>query len=122
MEPGLTATVRLTVGATDTAIAIGSGDVPVLGTPRVVALCEEATVAAVAGQLGRGTTTVATRVECDHSKPSWPGETVTARATLVNVDGRHLQFTVAVVDVNTEEVASARVWRVVVERERFLDH
>ena len=44
--PGLTAQVELTVADTDTARAVGSGDVPVLATPRVLALAEAATVAA----------------------------------------------------------------------------
>ena len=121
MQAGLSAEITLTVTDSDTAIALGSGDVPVLGTPRVVALCEEATVAAVAGQLPDGSTSVGTRVECDHMKPSMEGETVTARATLVDVDARRLQFTITVADADGGAVAVARVWRVVVERDRFLD-
>jgi predicted thioesterase len=58
VEPGLTAEVELVVGDADTAIALGSGSVPVLGTPRVVALCEEASVAALAGVLPAGETSV----------------------------------------------------------------
>ncbi|MGI9647908.1 MAG: thioesterase family protein [Acidimicrobiia bacterium] len=111
----------LIVTEADTAIAMGSGDVPVLATPRVVALCEEATVAAVAGQLPEGATTVGTRVEIDHLKPSTLGETVVAHATLVDIDARRLQFTVTVADPDGTAVAVARVWRVVVERDRFLN-
>ncbi len=121
MQAGLSAEITLTVGEADMAIALGSGDVPVLGTPRVVALCEEATVAAIAGQLPEGSTSVGTRVECDHMKPSMAGETVIAWATLVDVDARRLQFTVTVADAEGRAVAVARVWRVVVERDRFLN-
>ena len=121
MQAGLTAEITLTVTESDTAIALGSGDVPVLGTPRVVALCEEATMAALAGQLADGSTSVGTRVECDHLKPSLVGETVIARATLIDVDARRLQFTVTVADADGGAVAVSRVWRVVVERDRFLD-
>ena len=92
-----------------------------LATPRLVALCEEATVAAIAGQLPEGSTSVGTRVEIDHMKPSLVGEIVTARATLVDVDARRLQFTVTVADADGGAVAVARVWRVIVERDRFLD-
>lgn len=120
VQPGSTAEIRLNVTDTDTAIALRSGDVPVLATPRLIALCEEATVAAVAGQVPDGSTTVGTRVECDHTKPSMVGEVVTARATLVDVDARRLQFTVTVEDGEGSPVAVARVWRVVVERARFL--
>jgi len=57
-EPGLSAEVELVVTDEDTAIAIRSGEVPVLGTPRVVGLCEEATVVALAGRLDPGQTSV----------------------------------------------------------------
>jgi predicted thioesterase len=63
LEPGLQAAFRHTVTGADTAAAIGSGEVPVPATPRVLALAERATVTAVAGALQAGATTVGTRVE-----------------------------------------------------------
>ena len=48
---GATGSADLVVRGEDTAIALGSGDVPVLGTPRLVALLEEAAVAALAGMI-----------------------------------------------------------------------
>jgi fluoroacetyl-CoA thioesterase len=76
LEPGLRAAFRYTVTGADTAVAVGSGRVPVLATPRVLALAERATVAAVEGALEAGATTVGVRVELDHlaparSGPSW---------------------------------------------------
>ncbi len=62
MQPGLTAEMTLEVTMDDTADAVGSGDVPVLATPRLIALCEAATVAAIAGQLPEGSTTVGARI------------------------------------------------------------
>jgi predicted thioesterase len=121
MQAGLAAEITLTVAESDTAIALRSGDVPVLATPRLIALCEEATVAAIAGQLPDGSTSVGTRVEIDHMKPNMVGDTVTARATLVDVNARRLQFTATVADTDGAAVAVARVWRVVIERDRFLD-
>ena len=121
LQAGMTAAITLTVTESDTAMALGSGDVPVLATPRLVALCEEATVAALAGHLRDGSTSVGTRVEIDHMKPSMVGDTVVAGATLVDVDARRLQFTVTVADSGGGALAVARVWRVVVERDRFLD-
>ena len=121
MQPGLTAEITLEVSERDTASAVGSGDVPVLATPRLIALGEEATNAAVAGQLPEGSTTVGTRVECDHTRPSYVGDVVTARATLVDVDARRLQFTVTVADQTGSAVAVVRVWRAVVDRDRFLN-
>jgi fluoroacetyl-CoA thioesterase len=118
--PGLTARVELTVTDTDTAQAVGSGDVPVLGTPRVLALAEAATVAATARRLPPGMTTVGMRVELDHLAPSPVGRTVVAQALLAKVDGRRLLFEVTVTE-GTTTVADGRVERVMVDRQRFVD-
>ncbi|MEU4482996.1 hotdog domain-containing protein [Micromonospora sp. NPDC023966] len=118
--PGLTARVELTVTDTDTAQAVGSGDVPVLGTPRVLALAEAATVAATAVRLPAGSTTVGTRVELEHRAATPVGRTVAARAELVKVDGRRLTFEVIVTDGN-EVVATGRVERALVDRQRFVE-
>ncbi|MET7969605.1 hotdog domain-containing protein [Micromonospora sp. NPDC005305] len=118
--PGLTARVELTVTDTDTAQAVGSGDVPVLGTPRVLALAEAATVAATATRVPSGSTTVGTRVELEHRAATPVGRTVAARAELVKVDGRRLTFEVIVTDGN-EVVATGRVERALVDRQRFVE-
>jgi predicted thioesterase len=108
----------LAVTDADTAIALRSGDVAVLATPRLVALCEEATVAAVAGDIDPGQTTVGTRVELDHLRPSPVGAQVTASATLVSVDGRRLTFDVEASDAG-DVVARGVVVRALVDRTRF---
>ena len=120
MQLGLTAKTTMVVSADDTAVAARSGDVPVLSTPRIVALCEEAAVAAVAGQLAKGETTVSMRVQLDHLAPSPIGSTVTASAKLEKVEGRRLKFSVSVND-DRGLVAAGKVTRVVVERDRFLE-
>jgi fluoroacetyl-CoA thioesterase len=117
---GLTAKISLTVSDEDTAVAAHSGDVPVLSTPRIVALCEEAAVAAVAGQLADGETTVSMRVQLDHLAPSAVGSEVTASAKLEKVEGRRLKFSVSV-SVARGVVAAGKVTRVVVERDRFME-
>jgi predicted thioesterase len=120
VEPGARAEVKLTVGDEDTAVALSSGDVPVLATPRVVALCEEATVAAVDGRLPAGQTTVGMRIQLDHLQPNAVGSTVAAEAILDKVEGRRLHFTVAVRD-HRGLVACGKVTRVMVDTDRFLD-
>lgn len=118
--PGLTARVDLDVADADTALAIGSGDVPVLSTPRVVALCEQAAIAALNGCLTEGTTSVGMRVQLDHLSPTAVGHNVSAEATLEKVEGRRLIFTVCVRD-SRSLVAAGKVTRVIVDREQFLD-
>jgi predicted thioesterase len=117
--PGLSARVELTVTDADTAQSLGSGDVPVLGTPRVLALAEAATVAATARQLPGGVTTVGSRAEIEHRAPTLVGRRVTAQATLTKVDGRKLLFEVAVHDGETL-VAEVRIERVVLDRQQFI--
>lgn len=104
----------------DTAVALKSGEVPVLGTPRVIALVEEAALAAVSDQLPKGHTTVGMRVQVDHLAPTKVGSSVAAEATLEKVEGRRLTFTVSVSD-HCGLVAAGKVTRVVVETERFLE-
>jgi fluoroacetyl-CoA thioesterase len=120
VEPGLTAEIELTVGDDDTAVALRSGDVAVLGTPRVVALCEEAAVAALVNRLKPGETSVGMRVQLDHLTPSAVGSRIRAEATLERVEGRRLTFTVSVTDARGL-VAAGKITRVVVVRERFLE-
>jgi fluoroacetyl-CoA thioesterase len=119
LEPGLQAGFSYTVTEADTAIAVGSGEVPVLATPRVVALAERATVAAVTGGLEEGATTVGSRIELDHLAPSLVGAEVEVEAVLEGVDGRRLVFAVRL-RVGDRVVARGRVTRVVVDMAGFL--
>jgi fluoroacetyl-CoA thioesterase len=118
IHPGLHAAVETTVGAADTALALGSGEVEVLGTPRVLALVEAATVAAVADRLDPSSTTVGSRVELEHLAPSPVGAAVRADAVLAEVAGRRLGFTVTL-SQGGRHVARGTVVRVVVDRARF---
>ncbi|MFU8875108.1 thioesterase family protein [Micromonospora sp. SL4-19] len=117
---GLTARVELTVTDADTAQAVGSGDVPVLGTPRVLALAEAATVAATATRMPPGSTTVGVRVELEHRTATPVGRTVVARARLAKVDGWRLLFEVTVTD-GDEVAAEGRIERMLVDRQRFVE-
>lgn len=117
---GAASRVRLTVTDADTAQAVGSGDVPVLGTPRVLALVEAATVSATANRLPPGAATVGTRVELDHRAPTPVGHTVVAEARLAKADGRRLTFEVVVRDGDAV-VADGRVERILVDRHRFVE-
>ena len=120
LQPGLVAAISLLVGDEDTAVALRSGEVAVLATPRLIALCEEASLQAVANDVPAGHTTVGMRVQLDHLVPTAIGANVTAEATLEKVEGRRLTFTVSASD-ERGLVAAGKVTRVVVDVERFLD-
>lgn len=119
-RPGATARVELTVTDADTAQALGSGDVPVLATPRVLALAEAATVAATATELPTGMTTVGTRVTLEHLAATPVGRSVAAMAKLAEIDGRRLVFDVVVFEAGTT-VARGSVERILVDRHRFVE-
>lgn len=123
LEPGaardLTATLRRTVGDDDTAAAVGSGSLPVLGTPVLLAWSEAATCAALEAALDPGETSVGTRVSLEHQAPSVVGAVVEVTATVVHVDGRLVRFSVAARQQG-RLVGSGEVTRVVVGAERFM--
>ena len=120
LTSGLTASITFTVEEGDTALAIGSGDVPVLATPRLVTLVEKASVAAIGDKLGPDKTSVGYEVQLAHLSPTPVGSEVTAEATLEGVEGRRLTFRVAVTDARGL-VAAGRITRVVVVRDRFIE-
>ncbi|HEX9695958.1 MAG TPA: hotdog domain-containing protein [Actinomycetota bacterium] len=118
LQPGVTGSARAVVSEALTAIAMGSGDVPVYATPAVLALLEAACVDAVAGALPDGMTTVGAHVTLDHLAASKLGSVVEAIATLDTIDGRKLAFTCEAREGDTI-VARATHRRVIVNRADF---
>ncbi|MDQ6524638.1 thioesterase [Nocardioides sp. LHD-245] len=117
--------LRFTVADADTALAVGSGSLPVLGTPRLLAWCEAATCAALEASLGDGETSVGTRVDLEHLAATRVGGTVEVTARQVYADGRLRRFAVSAREVGPDGrpgklVGSSEVTRVVVDAERFL--
>ena len=120
LTPGMGGSVTISVEEADTASAMRSGDVPVLATPRVVSLAEQATVEAIAEALEPGLTSVGTEVQLTHLAPCPIGAKVTADVVLESVEGRRLVFRVSVTDARGL-VAVGRITRVIVKRNRFLE-
>ena len=94
MQKGLSSSIEFVVTDKDTASALLSGDLPVLGTPRLVAWMEAATCAAIADALPEGQTSVGTRISVEHRAASPVDALVTVLATVNHVDGRLLKFEV----------------------------
>ncbi len=109
---------RMTVRHGDTAIALGSGDVPVLGTPQVIALAENATITALAEHLDQSETTVGVHVELDHLATSSVGDEVIATATAVEVSAKKIIFSVECHSGN-RLIARGLITRVLVDRVSF---
>lgn len=120
---GRTGSASTTVSPECTAIAAGSGDLPVLATPRLAALMEEAACEALESALPDDSTTVGTHVDIRHVAPSPLGSDVTATAIVTSVEGSRVRFEVAASHTHhgaTVEVGRGTHVRVVVDRERFL--
>jgi fluoroacetyl-CoA thioesterase len=133
LAPGLLAELRVVVSEADTAIAAGSGDVPVLATPRLLALAEAASVAAIEPHLGAEMTSVGTAASLEHRRASPVGAEIVVEAELTEVAGRRLVFSFIVrhspsgpgAEGGPEAeddlvVGAGTLERVVVDREKFL--
>lgn len=121
MQTGDQATLEFTVTDQDTATALGSGDLPVLGTPRLLAWAESATCAAIQDSLTDGQSSVGSRVQLDHVGASPVGADVRVTANVTHVDGRLVRFeVVAEHAADSRVVGHGEVTRVVVDRDRFL--
>lgn len=113
--------MRYTVTDDDTAARVGSGDVPVLATPRLIAWLEAATVQAAAPFTAAGQTTVGTAVRIEHRRATRVGETVEVIAEPpAKPVGRRLTFQVRAVDDSGQLVATGDIDRAIVDREQFL--
>jgi len=119
MAQGLTGTASLVVGAEHTAIAVGSGDVPALATPWLVALCERASVAAVAHVLGPNETSVGVHVDIEHVAASATGATVDATAEILTAGSTRLVCSVTAHE-GTQLVGRGTIVRARVHRDRFV--
>lgn len=121
----VSASLVFTVTDDDTAQAVGSGTLPVLGTPRLLAWCEAATCAALEPTLATGSTSVGSRVALEHVGASPVGQQVEVSASTTYVDGRLHRFTVAARHLGDagepgKVVGTGEITRVVVDTAKFL--
>ncbi len=115
--------MRYQVTDADTAASVGSGDVPVLATPRLIAWMEAATLQASAPFTAPGQTTVGTAVRIEHRRATMVGGTVEVDAEPPEAPtGRRLTFRVRATDDSGQLVATGEIDRAIVDREQFLAH
>lgn len=119
MKTGLTYTSTVVVSKENVAATMGSGDMNVFATPAMVVLMENAAMNAVAGELPEGSTTVGAMINTTHIKPSAMGDTVSATATLKEVEGRKLTFEVRAKD-SKRMIGEGIHVRYIVDREKFM--
>ncbi|WP_326717885.1 thioesterase family protein [Vagococcus jeotgali] len=111
--------MNFTVTKEDTAKEIGSGSLPVLATPRVVAMAEHTCMLSLDEELENGETTVGAFIDIKHLRPTRIGARVKVSCELVQTDGKLFEF---VYDVYEQDmlVASGAHKRVKVDSEKFM--
>jgi predicted thioesterase len=118
LAPGLKGTDELKVRVEHTAPSIGSGKVPVLGTPVMINVIEAAALAAVEHLLPEGHQSLGIHLDIRHIAATPIGMQVRATAELIGIEGRTLSFRVEVHD-EKELIGGGTHERVVVNVARF---
>ena len=110
---------QMVVRPGDTALAHGSGDMPVLSSSFLLTLMESACNSALAEFLDNGDTTVLQHVAMQVHDSVGIGPEVQANATCVKTLGAILTFSCEVYD-GSRLIAAAKMERLVVERVSYL--
>lgn len=113
-------TLHKTVTEADTAAHVGSGSLPVLATPVLIAWMEAAACGCCAGLMEEGTTSVGTEMNMQHTAASPVGMKVTVTAELTAVEGRILSFKVYVEDT-AGAIGEGSHTRAIIRAERFME-
>lgn len=116
---GAVGTAPSVVTSDNSAVAMGSGALPVFATPALVALMESAACQAISSYLPPGLTTVGTEIAVKHMAATPIGHNIQAEARLIKVAGRKLTFKVTAYD-EREKIADGTHERFVVEASRFM--
>ena len=119
LKPGLTAEKTETVTEKNTAFAWGSGGLAVYATPAMIALMEGAALSAVDSLLPPGWSTVGTELNVKHVSATPLGMKISARAELLNIDGRALSFKVEAFD-EAGKIGEGTHDRFIIENEKFM--
>lgn len=109
-----------TVTELDTAANVGSGDLDVLSTPRLMTWCEAAAFHACRAVIEPDRTTVGTKVDFEHVRGSAVGAELTIECAEPFNDGRRLVCSITVRDSDGEEVGRGEFSRSIVDPDRFM--
>jgi predicted thioesterase len=119
LKSGMKAEKTVLVTEQNTALALGSGGLPVFATPAMVALMEGVCVGAVDPALPEGFSTVGTALEIKHTAATPLGMTVRAFGELTEINGRELFFRVQAFD-EAGSIGEGLHTRFIIENEKFM--
>lgn len=117
---GLKAETGATVSPALTAAAMGSGSLEVFATPAMIALMEQAAVAAIDPLLPEGQASVGIALEIRHLAATPIGGQIRARAEVTHIDGLKVTFQLEAWDGH-ERIGQGSHTRYIVTTRRFLD-
>jgi predicted thioesterase len=120
LDKGLSFTQEITVEEINTAIAHGSGKLPVFATPAMVAFMENTAVQCIENDLGEGLDTVGIQIDTKHIKATKVGKKVTCTAKLTKVDGKKLTFEIEAADEDGP-IGSSLHKRYVIDPIKFME-
>lgn len=105
-----------------TAEAVGSGALPVFGTPFLAAMMENAALTVLQSFLEEGQGSVGTHLDISHDAPTPVGMSVIAEAEITEVseNGKQVEFAVRAWD-EKGLIGQGSHTRVVIDNQRFLD-
>lgn len=110
---------QLIVSQKDTAVAYGSGLVPVLATPAMIALMELTAHTSIQQQLPDQLTTVGFAVDMKHLKASKIGNTLVCESELIEITDRKLVFNLKVWDEGVLAGQGTHI-RYIIEKSKFV--
>lgn len=119
LKPGILGEAKTSVSDKNSAIAYGSGSVPVFATPAMIALMENAALSSVQPYLPAGHTTVGINISSSHIAATPMGMEVTAKTELTEVDGKRLVFKVEAFDAK-EKIGQGIHERFIINIEKFV--
>jgi len=119
LKAGIKGEAKTVVSEANTAIALGSGGVPVFATPAMIALMENAALTSVEPYLPEGHTTVGIKITSSHIAATPLGMEVVAKSELTEIDGKRLIFQVEAYDAR-EKIGEGTHERFIINREKFM--
>ena len=118
LKVGLKNSVAQIVMEKDTAVAVGSGSLKVLATPKLIALVEKAAADLAEKVLPPEFTSVGTLINFEHTAPTPLNLKYRAEVEIAEIDGRKIIFEVTTFD-ERGEIGRGRHERFIVNREKF---
>lgn len=119
IQVGMKHTAKETVTNANTALAMGSGSLPVYATPAMTCLMEKAATELAQSCLPEGWTSVGISLDIKHKAATPVGMEVQAEAEVTEVDGRKIVYRVRAFD-GKEEIGAGTHERFAVLQGKFL--